>query len=423
MSRWLSILTGALIVADLSYDVAIVGGGPSGLAAASRLRQSGVKRVAIIEREPEAGGIPRHCGHPPFGMREFGRILSGPSYARRLVKRALSVDAEVRCNTSVVAVYPEGRLLLSSDAGQETLQAKRILLATGVRESSRAARFIGGDRLPGVVSTGALQSLVYLKGMRPFQRPIIIGSELVSFSALLTCRHAGITPRAIIEENPRITARSFALGLPLVRGISVMTNARVEKILGDRRVTGVLIRHLDQDREEVLEADGVIVSGAFAPESTLARMAGIAIDTASGAAAVDQTGRSSDPHVFLAGNALRPVETAGWSWREGVRAGELIAQDLVQAPTESSAECVVRAFDPIRYVVPQRLRLPIGQKHLGDIQLRVSRPVNGQLFVSVNGRLIWSRRLRSLPERRITLPIAIFSALTGGETIEIGVDE
>ena len=36
---------------------------------------------------------------------------------------------------------------------------------------------------------------------KPFERPVIIGSELVSFSALLTCRHLGIRPVAMIEEN------------------------------------------------------------------------------------------------------------------------------------------------------------------------------------------------------------------------------
>src|SRR3546814_15700379 len=89
-----------------------------------------------------------------------------------------------------------------------------LLLATGVRESSRAARLIGGQRPLGVVTTGALQSLVYLAGQRPFRRPVILGSELVSFSALLTCRHAGILPVAMVEEKPRTHARRFAAIIP-----------------------------------------------------------------------------------------------------------------------------------------------------------------------------------------------------------------
>ena len=48
------------------------------------LRGRGVDRVLVLEREAAAGGVPRHCGHSPFGMREFGRVLTGPAYARRL---------------------------------------------------------------------------------------------------------------------------------------------------------------------------------------------------------------------------------------------------------------------------------------------------------------------------------------------------
>lgn len=407
----------------MNKEVAIIGGGPSGLAAATTLKRLGVERVTLIEREAQAGGIPRHCGHPPFGMREFGRVLDGPRYARRLVERADKLGVDIRCSTSVVSLRPHGVLTLSDNNGQSHLKAERVVLATGVREGSRAARFIGGDRARGIVSTGALQSLVYLEKMRPFKRPIIIGSELVSFSALLTCQHGGIKPRAIIEQNPRITARLFALGLPFVRGVSVMTHTEVVRILGDDRVTGVVVRNLNSGKEETIDADGVIVSGRFTPESTLARMGGLMLDPASGGAAVDQYGRTSDSRIFVAGNALRPVETAGWSWREGVKIGQLLAEDLLNEPADALPECSIMVHAPIRYVVPQRVRLPLSKNNLGDVQLRVSRPVKGRLFVKINGKTIWSRRLHSLPERRITIPIKIFSVLDGGEAIEIGLSE
>jgi len=78
-------------------QVAIVGAGPAGLACAIHLRQLGVKEVLLIEREAAAGGIPRHCGHSPFGMREFNRLLSGPAYARRLVQQAIDLGVR-RCS-------------------------------------------------------------------------------------------------------------------------------------------------------------------------------------------------------------------------------------------------------------------------------------------------------------------------------------
>ena len=175
-------------------DVAVVGGGPAGLGAARQLRRLGVGHVMVLEREAMAGGIPRHCGHPPFGWQEFHRILTGPKYASRLVKSAESEGVDIRVQFTVTGLEQGLALRVSTPDGMLLVKAKRIVLTTGVRETPRAARMVPGYRPMGVLTTGALQSMVYLKSRRPFKRPVIVGTELVSFSALLTCRHAGIRP-------------------------------------------------------------------------------------------------------------------------------------------------------------------------------------------------------------------------------------
>ena len=189
------------------HDVIVIGGGPAGLATATELKRLGVPKVVVLEREPVAGGIPRHCGHSPFGMREFKRVLSGPRYAKKLVEKARDAGVELLTSTTVVKAKPAGRLLVTSDRGPEDMTAQRIVIATGVRETPRAARLISGMRPLGVVNTGALQSMIYLKNRKPFERPVIVGTELVSFSAIQTCRHAKIHPVAMLEEADRVTAR------------------------------------------------------------------------------------------------------------------------------------------------------------------------------------------------------------------------
>lgn len=69
-------------------DVLVVGAGPAGLSAAAMLRRLGVARVLVVDREAVPGGIPRHCAHPPYGLREFGRLMTGPGHARRIVAAA-----------------------------------------------------------------------------------------------------------------------------------------------------------------------------------------------------------------------------------------------------------------------------------------------------------------------------------------------
>ena len=75
--------------------VAIVGGGPAGLAAAVELRRLGVGDAVVIEREQEPGGIPRHARHQGFGLRDLHRPLSGPAYARRYADLARAAGAEL----------------------------------------------------------------------------------------------------------------------------------------------------------------------------------------------------------------------------------------------------------------------------------------------------------------------------------------
>ena len=71
-------------------DVAIVGGGPAGLTAAAALAQHCRLNVTVLERESATGGIPRHSDHPGYGIRDMKTFISGPAYARRLTKQAVT---------------------------------------------------------------------------------------------------------------------------------------------------------------------------------------------------------------------------------------------------------------------------------------------------------------------------------------------
>lgn len=50
------------------YDVVIIGAGPAGIAAATSLQAQGITDILLLDREKEAGGVPRHCQHPTFGF-------------------------------------------------------------------------------------------------------------------------------------------------------------------------------------------------------------------------------------------------------------------------------------------------------------------------------------------------------------------
>ena len=300
-----------------NHEIIIIGGGPAGLATAIALKQRGVKDVVVLEREDEAGGIPRHCGHGGFGYAKKYGVLSGPKLAARLRQAASGID--VRLSTSVLEFTLRGTLRVHAHSGIGEMGAEKIVIATGTRESSRAARLIGGTHVKGVMNTGELQQRIYLQHEKPFARPVILGSEWVSFSSLLTCRHAGIRPMAMITENSRIDAPSFfGWGAKLGLGVPVMTDATVVAIHGEGRVDAVEIERAGQ--RQMLACDGVIVSGKFRPESSL--YAGGFISHVDHIPVVTNDFATSRDNVFVVGNVLGRLETAGQCMKEGMRLAE-----------------------------------------------------------------------------------------------------
>ncbi len=145
--------------------------------------------------------------------------------------------------------------------------------------------------------------MVYLKNRRPFDRPLIIGTELVSFSAILTCRNAGIRPVAMLGETDHITARWPCALFPRLVGIPLHLGTKLIRIEGDQRVTGAIV-YDSKGRERVFECDGVVLTGWFTPEASLARSGHLLVDPASGGPVVDQFGRCSDPVYFATGNQI-----------------------------------------------------------------------------------------------------------------------
>ncbi len=402
-------------------QVAIIGGGPSGLAMAAELARAGIEDVVLLERESDAGGIPRHCGHSPFGMREFHRILSGPEYARRLAERAEGLGARLRTATTVTEIGPQRVLTLSTAAGIEKLEAERIVICTGNRETPRAARLVSGSRPLGVVTTGALQSMIYLKRRLPFKRPLIVGAEMVSFSALLTCRHAGIRPVAMIDSHARVAVWRGASLLARLFATRLMMNAELEAIHGDERVDAVTIRDASGGSQS-LACDGVIFSGNFVSESSLVRASHLQMDDASGGPLLDQHGRCSDGHYFACGNLLHPVDTAGWCWAEGRRTAASVRASLETAVSEVQHRLQINCSDPsIRYFTPQQIALAetdegvLPEAAHDRLQVRLNGDLCGRLVLRDESGELCARNIRAHRERRVLLPLPALERLRGSQ--------
>jgi glycerol-3-phosphate dehydrogenase len=329
-------------------EVLIVGTGPAGLSAAIELKKRGIKDILVVDREPEAGGMPRFCHHTGFGRTDLRWLYTGPRYAKRYRELAEKHGVEIHTSTTITGWNSRLRkssqtsevLTYTSPGGLGEIEAKAVLLATGIRERPRAARMIPGTRPQGIYTTGSLQRFVHQEGLPIGKRTVIVGAELVSLSALLTLMKAGAKAVAMLtEETSHQVEFPYVLAkwglVDMLRLAPLITNARVTNIFGHKKVEGLEITRPPKSggtlEVSIIECDSVVFTGNWISENELARLGGLEIDPQTKAPKVDSAFRSSVENVFVAGNLLRggkSVFTADQCAMEGAEAGKSIAKLL-----------------------------------------------------------------------------------------------
>jgi thioredoxin reductase len=413
----------------VNVDVLIAGAGPAGLAAGIELRRLGVSRVLIVDREAEAGGVPRHSAHTGYGLRDLRRVMTGPAYARHYARAAVEAGAEVHPGTSVTgwpgwagpggatgwagATDPDGppvgpggsggpiSVTLTSADGIETVTASAVLLATGCRERPRAARLVPGGRPPGVMTTGELQQRVYLHGQRLPGRAVIVGAEHVSFSAMVTLAHAGADVLALVTDQPRHQSfTAFALAAAVRWRAPVWTATAVRRIAGRDRLEGVELADLRTGGTRFVGCDTVVFTGDWIPDHELARLAGTQLDPGTRGPAVDTTLETSIPGIFAAGNLVHAAETADVAAAGGRHAARHIAVALRGGRPPRGLRIPVTVAAPLRWISPSAIRAdgpPPPRGHFllrGDVFRRAAR-----LEVRQGDRVLAAARTRLVPGR------------------------
>ncbi len=252
-------------------DLLVIGGGPSGLAAATTGAEAGLK-VLLVDEQPHLGGslLTQHT-HAQESTEELKKLLAKVDALENL---------QVRCKTQVAGHYADQWVALVDERRLTKLRTKSSIFATGCIE--QPAVFQNND-LPGVMLGTAAQRLIYLYRVAPCKQAVILTANTEGYRLALDCIEAGVTVVAVVDlrhdgEASVLDKEVAAAGVEIFRGHTIY-----EAIAGSagRKVNGAILCPLDgegnPDRMGHLRlgCDGIMMSVGWTPNAGVAYQAGV----------------------------------------------------------------------------------------------------------------------------------------------------
>lgn len=410
-------------------DIAIIGAGPAGLAAAVAAHEAGVKDILVIERDSEPGGILNQCIHNGFGLHRFGVELTGPEYAGRYEDMLIGTGVKIQLGTMVIGIENRVISCVSKENGYEEISAGAIVLAMGCRERNRGPIFVPGDRGSGVFSAGSAQRYLNIEGYLVGRRVVILGSGDIGLIMARRMTLEGAKVLAVSEIMPFSNGLSRNIAQCLDDfGIPLYLSHTVTDIIGKGRVEAVVISQVDENMKPIpgtekrFECDTLLLSVGLVPENELSRAAGIKIDPRTNGPVVGEDMQTSAAGVFACGNVLHVHDLVDYVSAESARAGAAAAEYVLRGGN-AGGECLpVTASGSVGYTVPQSV-CPQNVGKALDIFFRVRKKIRrGEITVTSGGTVIASFKREFLAPaemQKITVPKALLEKASGGLNVSV----
>lgn len=333
----------------MKTKIAVIGGGPAGLAAALSAYEAGVSDILILERDGELGGILNQCIHNGFGLHTFKEELTGPEYAVRYIDKVQAAGIPCELNTMVIDIRPGTPKVITAmnkKRGMFQVEADAVILAMGCRERPRGQLNIPGYRPAGIYAAGTAQRFVNIEGRLPGKEVVVLGSGDIGLIMARRMTLQGAKVKMVAEIMPY----SGGLRRNIVQclddyHIPLKLCHTVTAIHGRERLQGVTVARVDEKgvpdtgTEEYISCDTLLISCGLIPENELSAEAGAELDMMTGGPVVNDRLETTVAGVFACGNVLHVHDLVDNVSREAGTAGRY-AVEYLQQPDAAWGEAV-----------------------------------------------------------------------------------
>lgn len=391
----------------LKCDLAIIGGGPAGMAVALEAQKKGVENILLLERDKYLGGILPQCTHKGFGLQYFKEELTGPEYADKFISQIKEHKINIKTGTTVLKITSGKQIIaLNRDDGLLFVNAKAIVLAMGCRERTREAIAIAGSRPAGIFTAGTAQRYINIEGYLPGRKVVILGSDDIGIIMARRMSLEGAKVKAVLETMP------FSNGLICNKmqclddfNIPLKFNHTITNIEGKKRVEKIIIARVDKNMkvipgtEEEISCDTILLSVGLIPENELSTEAGIKLDRATMGPIVNENRETEIEGIFACGNVLHVHDLADSVTEEGETAGRAVSRYLKKERKHRPQSIKIIPGNNIKYVIPQHIEYIMPERKKIKLFMRVKNPAG---TVRINFKDDKGKVLASYKEKIVT---------------------
>ena len=296
------------------FDVIVIGGGAAGISSALWCDELDL-RTLLLEKNAELGGqllhvynpVKNHLGTEADNGRELRDIFVRQIKNRRFTVRLSSAAAKIDAKNSII--------LLENG---ETLRAKMLIIAAGVRRRTLNIRGEKRLRNKGIIESGKRD-----QHLTAGKTAVVVGGGDAAFENALILAETAATV-TLIHRNPNFRARpEFIEQVKNNARIKILTSTTITEIIGNEKVEAVKLNNLQTNETHILPVEIILVRIGVTPNTELFD-GQISLDK-NGYIKVNHNCQTDLPNIFAVGDVANPLSpTVSTAIGTGATAGKVI---------------------------------------------------------------------------------------------------